>query len=84
MPNVVYYNKCKNIKKIMNELSQILNIDRKELSSIETKLRTIVIGARNHTLEDMLDKYFTMLENEMVDMIVEKFTPGFQFGIKNK
>lgn len=84
MPNVVYYNQCKNIEKIMNELSQILNIDRKELSSIETKLRTIVIGARNHTLEDMLDKYFTMLENEMANMIVEKFTPGFQFGIKNK
>ena len=84
MPDTVYYIKCKNIKKVMNDLSIALNIDRKELSSIESKLKTIILGAKNHTLEDMLEKYFNMLENEMTNMIVEKFTPGFQFGIKNK
>lgn len=84
MPDTVYYIKCKNIKKVMNDLSIALNIDRKELSSIESKLKTIILGANNHTLEDMLEKYFNMLKNEMTNMIVEKFTPGFQFGIKNK
>ena len=84
MPDTVYYIKCKNIEKVMNDLSIALNIDRKELSNIESKLKTIILGANNHTLEDMLEKYFNMLKNEMTNMIVEKFTPGFQFGIKNK
>lgn len=71
-----------NIKKLIKDLSIVLNTDIDTLAFLEEKLDLIIL--KSNKLEDLLENYFSLLENEMITLIERRLTPAFQFGIKNK
>ena len=71
----------RNISKLIENLSKALNIDIDSLSFFEEKLEQIIL---KNSLNDMLETYFSLLENEMVSLIERRLTPSFQFGIQNQ
>lgn len=77
-------NNKRNIKKLIKDLSIILNTDIDTLSFLEEKLNLIILNSKNNSLEELLENYFSLLESEMVSLIERRITPAFQFGIKNK
>lgn len=74
----------RNIKKLIKDLSIVLNTDIDTLSFLEEKLDFIISNNKSNTLEELLETYFSLLESEMVTLIERRLTPAFQFGIKNK
>lgn len=74
----------RNIKTLIEKLSKTLNVDVNKLSFLEKKLDTIILNKTNNSLEDMLENYFTLLEDDMVTIMSKKITPAVQFGIQNK
>lgn len=76
--------KKRNIKKLIKDLSIVLNTDIDTLSFLEEKLNFITLNNKSNSLEELLEIYFSLLESEMINLIKRRLTPAFQFGIKNK
>lgn len=74
-------NNKRNIKKLIKDLSIVLNTDIDTLSFLEEKLDFITSNNKSNSLEELLEKYFSLLESEMVTLIERRLTPAFQFGI---
>lgn len=84
MNSCFFTNEKRNIKKLIKDLSGVLNTDINTLSFLEEMLDFIILNNKSNSLEELLENYFSLLESEMVTLIERRLTPAFQFGIKNK
>lgn len=76
-------NEKKLIKLLIKDLSDILQVDVKELAVIEERIDKIILLNKGKSLEVFLNAYYSSLENEMITLFDKKITPAIEFGIKN-
>lgn len=72
----------KYIKFWIDSLIKELMVDEASVALIEAKLKKIILNS--NCLNDLLEEYYLLLEEEMATLMSKKITPSFQFGIKNK
>lgn len=73
----------RNIKNLIGDLSKVLGVDMEQLSFLEEKLDKIILNNKDNSLDDIINRYFSLLEKEMATLMTKKITAAMQFGIKN-
>ncbi|MBQ8682030.1 MAG: serine hydrolase [Bacilli bacterium] len=71
------------IHSLITSLSKVLNVSEEELFNIENHMKIILRDTKDASIEDILNKYYSLLESDMRTILDKRITQALQFGIKN-
>lgn len=84
MEKYLFLQEKERISLLTQKLAQKLNKTKEELQPIEKKFYRIIKETKDSSIEEILDVYFTSLQEKMKGLLDERITPAVQFGLQNK
>lgn len=84
MEKYLYPKEKERINLLIQELAKKLNQDGETLQPIGEEFSRILQETRDSSIEEILNVYFSSLQEKMKLLLEEKITPAVQFGLQNR
>lgn len=71
------------IDELITLLAQKLNLTPEAFTNIKKELSNLIKETKDNSIEEILLTYFNSFQKEMEPLLLDKNTPGIQFGLQN-